>query len=173
MIACIASEAVPSDDVTRNRPVDEEARNQLLDGMEGKLAPSIASDDWLNADALDWDALKGRVVLLDFWGVWCGPCVRAIPKLREWYAQYADEGFVVIGVHTDESMAQGKRYVSQEGIEYPIVFDHGDGIAKRYHVNRHPTYCLVDGHGRLRMADFTDDEIEDAVKFLLNEEYEE
>lgn len=162
---------VLEDDITRNRPIDEEHRNQTLDDMEGQPAPSVDSEDWMNTEPLDWAHLRGKVVLLDFWGVWCKPCVRAIPELRKLYDVHQENGLVVIGVHTDESSRRGKNFVANEGIEYPIVFDRDDVIAERFRVNHYPSYYLVDRHGRLRMADIVGVEIDDAIEFLLDEEY--
>ena len=138
--------------------------------MEGQPSPPIASDDWLNTSPLDWEQLEGKVVLLDFWGVWCKPCVRAIPKLRELYEAHKKDGLVIIGVHTEEAAKRGKRFVAKKGIAYPIVFDDGDQIAKRFHASHYPCYYLIDREGVVRMADILDSEIESAIAFLLNEE---
>jgi cytochrome c biogenesis protein CcmG, thiol:disulfide interchange protein DsbE len=162
--------AEPEDDIVRNRPVDEAARNEKLNAMEGEPALSIASEDWSNTTPIDWPDLRGKVVLLDFWGVWCRPCVNAIPELRKLYREHQDDGLVVIGVHTEESAKRGKRFVEKEGIEYPIVYDDNDRIAKAFLVNHYPSYYLVDREGRLRMADIADTELTHAIEWLLDEE---
>src|SRR5436190_1317967 len=73
----------------------------------GSQAPSLGSTSSITADnpkgsAIDLNALKGKVVLIDFWATWCGPCVAAIPHVEELYEKYKDKGLVVIG-HTDGS----------------------------------------------------------------------
>ena len=69
-----------------------------LAALIGKPAPVLNIEDWANGDALQADDLKGKVVLLDFWAIWCGPCVATFPHLREWQEHYADKGLVIIGM---------------------------------------------------------------------------
>jgi len=67
--------------------------------MVGKPAPEIMKADFaINGDAVKLADLKGKVVLIDFWAVWCGPCVSTFPHLREWHQQYHDKGLEIIGL---------------------------------------------------------------------------
>ena len=63
---------------------------------EGDIMP-LAKIDWVNGKPLTDNDLKGKVVLVDFWAVWCGPCIATFPHLREWHDKYADMGFEIIG----------------------------------------------------------------------------
>ncbi len=69
-----------------------------LDAMQGKPAPELALKDWINSKPLDLDALKGKIVVLDFWATWCGPCLSAVPHTNEMKKKYAKKGVVIIGV---------------------------------------------------------------------------
>jgi thiol-disulfide isomerase/thioredoxin len=64
----------------------------------GKDAFPLAAEAWVNGAPISADELKGKVVLLDFWAVWCGPCIATFPHLREWQEKYEDKGLVIIGV---------------------------------------------------------------------------
>jgi thiol-disulfide isomerase/thioredoxin len=69
-----------------------------LAALIGKPAGSLDIAEWTNGSALSQADLKGKVVLLDFWAIWCGPCIATFPHLREWQEKYSDRGLVIVGV---------------------------------------------------------------------------
>lgn len=69
-----------------------------LAALIGQKAPALNIEDWANGSPLTADDLKGKVVLLDFWAIWCGPCVATFPHLREWQEKYSDKGLVIVGM---------------------------------------------------------------------------
>ncbi len=120
-----------------------------------ETAPEVTVASWHNtAGELSLESLRGKVVLLDFWGVWCSPCVKSIPDLHELMDRYAEEGFVVIGVHTPLKSDQIEDFIRKKQVRFAIGVDTGE-TARSYAVTNFPTYFLVDRNGRLHPA--TDD----------------
>lgn len=163
------SQPPPDDYFSRVRPAGEETRNAAKDAMEGKAPPTIQAVSWSNSDALSWEALRGKVVVIDFWGVWCGPCRKALPKLQALDEKHREDGLVIIGIHTKEEAALGKKFVEAGNLAYPVAFDDDDKTAAAFRISGYPAYYAVDREGVLRFADFQDYELDGIVEKLLGE----
>ena len=104
---------------------------------------------------------RGRVVLIDFWATWCGPCREKLPELKSLYARHHAQGFEVIGVSFDEDVEGMKDFTRKEGIAWKQVAD-GKGwnespYAGEFGVTSLPTMWLLDKQGRLRDVDSRED----------------
>ncbi|MBS3918286.1 MAG: TlpA family protein disulfide reductase [Deltaproteobacteria bacterium] len=95
--------------------------------------------------------LRGKVVLLDFWATWCGPCKESIPHLIQLYKSYQDKGFELIGMSTDKAgdVEMVRRFVKSMDIPYPIIMT-PDEVARNYKVTGLPTTVLIDKEGKVR-----------------------
>lgn len=137
--------------------------------LEGKAMPKLEVTGWLNGEVRSGD-LPGKVVIIDFYATWCGPCMRAIPHNNELLRKYRDEGLVLIGVCTSsngqEQMAQ---VVKDRGIEYPTARDPGVRSEKAWRVQYYPTYAVVDRRGIVRAIGLQPDYVEAVVRKLLAE----
>ena len=91
----------------------------------------------------------GKVVLLDFWGAWCGPCRDAAPDLVAMYERHVNEPFVMIGISSDRATDAGllREFVSLSRMKWPQVHDLNQDVIHKYAVNVYPTYVLIDGDG--------------------------
>jgi thiol-disulfide isomerase/thioredoxin len=96
---------------------------------------------------LSLEKLRGKVVLIDFWGTWCGPCVKKLPALEALHKKYRDRGLVVIGVHSEQAGDLVAEFLDKEPLSFPIAVDTGD-TAKSYAVDSWPTYFLIDKAGK-------------------------
>ncbi|MDL1893057.1 redoxin domain-containing protein [Sphingobacteriales bacterium CHB3] len=118
-------------------------------------AHEVFGDFWFNSEPVIISALRGRVVLIQFWDYTCGSCLRALPYVNEWYKRYREHGLVVIGVHTPKfPFGKNPEYVQKaierSGISYPVVMDNEAVIAARYDNRDWPTTYLIDKHGFIR-----------------------
>ena len=90
--------------------------------------------DAIDGSTVSMKNLKGKVVVIDFWATWCGPCVAEMPKMKELYAKYRDQGVEFIGVSLDQPKEQGgldslKKFVKENGIEWPQYYQGNTGTA--------------------------------------------
>ncbi len=163
---------VSDNDIKREWSKEQDAeRAEKLMALEGASPPSLEKiGSWANTDGpMNWEDFKGKVVLIDFWGQWCGPCRAAIPHLKELHEKYGEDGLVVLGIHTKNTFEEGKTYVVEEEIKYPIAFDETGEVIPTFVVNSYPDYYFIDHKGILRFADVANAEADKVVEMLLAE----
>lgn len=104
----------------------------------------------------DWEAYRGKVVLVDFWASWCPECLKEVPAIREAYGQHRDQGFEVIGISLDNNRKLAEQSIRQHGITWPQLFTEtpaGDGwnhpMQRKYAVMVIPRAILVDRQGKV------------------------
>ena len=141
-------------------------------------APSpLGLDGWINSKPLGVSDFVGKVVLLDFWTYTCVNCVRTLPYLSAWHQKYADEGLLIVGVHTPEFEFEKLHEnvveaVSNLGIEYVVAQDNERSTWRTYRVEAWPTKYIVDAHGFVRYyhrgeGSYADTEL--VIRYLLEE----
>ncbi|MEO8796757.1 MAG: TlpA disulfide reductase family protein [Polyangiaceae bacterium] len=94
-------------------------------------------------------ALKGKVVILDFWATWCGPCNAEAPILDQVAKKYADRGLIVVGVSQDSDPITPTRWTKAKGVSYPMMFD-DQRTADRFGIDGLPTMIVLDRDGVVR-----------------------
>lgn len=117
-------------------------------GRLNTIAPDFTRND-LSGRPLRLDQFRGRVVLLNFWATWCGPCIEEIPVFSRWQRQYGDAGLQVIGISMDDDEAAVKRFLAKHGVPYPILMGDaklGESFGGVYGL---PQSFLIDAHGRI------------------------
>jgi thiol-disulfide isomerase/thioredoxin len=100
--------------------------------------------------ALDLDPYKGKVVYLDFWASWCGPCRLSFPWMNDAQSQFGSAGLVVIAVNVDHDRALAEKFLGVHGADFKVVFDPKGAIASQYKIAGMPTSVVIGRDGRVR-----------------------
>ncbi len=112
------------------------------------IVPSFALET-LAGEPLRDEHFRGKVLLLDFWATWCGPCVAAVPRLRRLANEMADEPFVLLSVSVDRTPTLVEKFVARHKMDWPQVWDQGSAFSRRCGVHSFPTYMLVNHAGEV------------------------
>jgi len=144
-----------------------------LNALVGKDAAPLAVEAWVNGKPLTDGDLKGKVVLLDFWAVWCGPCIATFPHLREWQDEYADKGLVIIGltsyykfkwdeeakkparnaeVSNEEEQAMLVKFAEMHNLKHRFAIQDGKAMSEYYQVSGIPHVVVIDQEGKVRLV---------------------
>ena len=146
-------------------------------GDEGRMPDLTGATGWINSAPLNSKALRGKVVLVNFWTYSCINSLRELPYMKAWAAKYKDAGLVVIGVHAPEfgfekDPVNVKNAVSDLNITYPIAIDSDHSIWTSFRNEYWPADYFVDGKGRIRYHHFGEgeyDKSERVIQALLRE----
>lgn len=94
---------------------------------------------------------EGKVLLINFWATWCGPCRQEMPSLEALYRRYQDQGFVVLGISLDPGGWEDiSNFLKELPLSFPIAWDEGDRVSEQYQVFRIPETYLLDRKGVIR-----------------------
>jgi cytochrome c biogenesis protein CcdA/thiol-disulfide isomerase/thioredoxin len=167
-VAMTEAQAQPSESggpaaMTGNPPPvmqQEQQEAQTADFPDEGAMPSLSGAvHWLNSPPLTPEALKGKVVVVDFWTYSCINCLRSLPYVRAWFEKYKDQGLVVIGVHTPEfafekNIDNVRTAVTDLKIDFPVAIDNDYAIWRAFKNRYWPADYLIDAQGRIRDHSF-------------------
>jgi thiol-disulfide isomerase/thioredoxin len=166
--------------------VEEFDRLLTFSSSSKAVLPEIIGAEWIDQTPVKLSDLRGKIVLLDFWAHWCGPCRVTLPNLSRWHEAYKDKGLVILGLteyygHGDgrpmkppQELAYLREFKQRNRLPYGVVVDESEENSFNYGVNSIPMSFLIDRNGRLRYISpgASDEEIASLgkmIKKLLDE----
>ena len=165
----------------RQKTLGQQAALQIarLDNLPnlkvGKLAPEIVGEDLAGRRML-LSEFRGKVTVLIFWGSWCGPCMRMVPREKELLERHKNDAFVLLGVNSGDDLKTARATVEMNEMHWRHWWDEGgtreSSIQITYNVQHWPTVYVIDTAGVIRHIDPRDDDLDNAVEMLLAEEKE-
>ncbi|ACB75378.1 TlpA family protein disulfide reductase [Opitutus terrae] len=144
--------------------------------LRAKLKPDAVFPDFteqdLNGAPLSISGLKGKVVLVDFWATWCGPCVAELPNVLAAYGKYHDKGFEIVGISLDRSEDALKKFIAEKQMTWPQYFDGkawDSKLGRQYGITSIPATFLLDRDGKIIARDLRGKELEAELAKALGE----
>jgi thiol-disulfide isomerase/thioredoxin len=144
-------ELIKADDASsEDKAAAEKVLKSLKATAELKSKPLEMKFTAVDGREVDLAKMRGKVVLIDFWATWCGPCVAELPNVLKAYKELHPKGFEIVGISLDSDKAELEAFVKEKGMEWPQFFD-GKGwkneIATTYDIQSIPAMWLVDQKG--------------------------
>lgn len=137
----------------------------------GKTFPPFSFTS-LSGETVDLEEYRGKVVLVDFWATWCGPCVHEMPTVIAAYEKYHDQGFEVIGISLDQEESELRDFINERNMPWPQHFD-GQGwkndLAQKYGIQSIPATFLIGPEGKIVAKDLRGPALEAELKKYLSD----
>lgn len=118
-------------------------------GASASRAPTFALPS-RSGDTVSLDQLKGKVVMLNFWASWCGPCRQEMPLLDQMHKRYSALGFTLVGVNVDANSKDAEQWLSKTPVSFPVLFDRESKVSAMYDVKAMPSTVFIDRQGNVR-----------------------
>ena len=120
----------------------------------GAVATQASAPDFtlrtMNGPNLRLAEQRGRVVMVNFWATWCGPCRQEMPQLDRLYQKYKSSGFVLLGVNVDDDARKAGDVAAKLGITFPVLLDTDKAVSKLYDLSTMPSTVIIDRDGKVR-----------------------
>jgi thiol-disulfide isomerase/thioredoxin len=118
--------------------------------MIGQTVPDFTSNKTLDDTDFTFSSLKGKYVLIDFWGIWCGPCVAEMPKVKEYSKKYADK-LTILGINSGDTKEKIKGFIAKNGYDWKQVLSgkDSDNLVLKFNVSGFPTKFIIDPEGKI------------------------
>ena len=142
---------------------------QAFTQMEGQLNTPSVGDTMdikftsVQGEEIDLAKMNGKVILVDFWATWCGPCIQELPHVQETYEKYHDKGFEVVAISLDRDEDKLKEFIEEKKMPWPQAFDKGGAISNKFGITGIPATFLIGKDGKVVDTNLRGDALEKAV----------
>ena len=118
-------------------------------GATSSIAPAFTLPS-RGGDTVSLASLKGKVVMLNFWASWCGPCRQEMPLLEQMHKRYSALGFTLVGVNVDANSKDAEEWLTKTPVSFPVLFDRESKVSAMYDVKAMPSTVFIDRQGNVR-----------------------
>ncbi|NVK53752.1 MAG: AhpC/TSA family protein [Flavobacteriaceae bacterium] len=116
----------------------------------GKVVPNFSTNKTLDGNTFTFNSLRGKYVLIDFWGIWCGPCVAEMPTVKKYSEKYADK-LTVLGINSGDTKEKIIDFINKKGYQWPHLMSgkEVDNLVLKFNVSGFPTKFIIDPNGKI------------------------
>ncbi|EDY86607.1 redoxin domain protein [gamma proteobacterium HTCC5015] len=113
------------------------------------VATLSSAADRLNAESFDLDNYRGKVLYLDFWASWCGPCRASFPWMNDLRQAYGEDELAIVAINVDTNRGQAEQFLDEHGADFDVVFDQAGSLPPEFEVMGMPSAYLYSAEGEL------------------------
>ena len=160
-----------AEEILANIQLQEAAKKIQQTLVVGAKFPDFEAKD-LDGKPLSVSNYKGKILLVDFWATWCGPCVFELPNVLKAYEKYHDKGFEIVGISLDDSEPKLRSFLKDKNMTWSQYFDGArwkNKLAQKYGVQGIPATFLLDGDGKIIGRDLRGEKLDEALATALHQ----
>ena len=152
LMAFVAFHIIPRNSGQGNNRQDNNAQasdnNQVQPSAENTTVPSFVLKD-LKGNDEQLQSFKDKLILVNFWASWCGPCNEEAPSMEEMYQKLHSEGLIIVGISIDHHVGQVEKFVKQYSVTFPVLLDTDESVASSYGITGVPETFILNSHYKL------------------------